>query len=330
LLVDSDGSGAEDDDSSDDDDVSSDGDRPKKDAVVKGKTKTSRANNFSYDHDDDVDVSSDSDSDTSSSSTEKETKKESYTVASIKSKIDKNADNYDQDDTEEEEEEKEEEKQQEKPKVPVTNEKTSQLEEDPATAIRPTSFRGNSFASDDGIVPVDEKRGGKKPSKWQQQKSSIYEQNGVSTVQKSNFEKPSASEPRPISDHRPTDQLGMADTGTLRDASLVKNEVITPSPSTGSTEKEKTPTRKFRPIVTKKEETVEEKEWNTEPKDDGNGPYYSYEDLKKQKIPGLNYLNREQYLSPYDFMDIFKVKKQEFETWPKWKKTKAKRKVKLF
>lgn len=323
LLGDSDGSTSGADDSSDDD--SAYDFTPKKGAAAKNKT-ASKATKFSYDDNDAEDVSSGSDSDSSSSS-EEEKKGTTFTVASVKGTIDKNADSYDEDDEEEEEKEAS--------KTSVKQEhqseaKASELMEDPATAIRPTSFRGNSFVSDDDITPETEKRGGKKPSKWEDQPSSIYQQNGVSTVQKSNFTKPTEPEARTISEHRPTGQLGMSDASTLRDSSTVKNEAINPSPDAGSAEKEKTQTRKSQPVVTKKEEKVEEDDWNTEPKDDGNGPYYSYEDLRKKKIPGLDYLNREQYLSPYDFMAVFKVKKAEYETWPKWKKTKAKRKVKLF
>ena len=139
----------------------------------------------------------------------------------------------------------------------------------------------------------------------------------MSTTQKSNFSEPKPSEPKPISVNRPSEQLGKSD----------KSNESTP----GATENEKPETkRKFKPIIKKQEEKVEEEDWNTEPKDDGNGPHYSYEDLRKKKIPDLDYLNREKYLSPYDFMAVFKVKKSEVETWPKWKKTKAKRTAKLF
>jgi hypothetical protein len=58
--------------------------------------------------------------------------------------------------------------------------------------------------------------------------------------------------------------------------------------------------------------------------------YYTVEQLRKQSIPGLDYKNREKYLSPEDFQAVLGVTKAEFETFPKWKQTNLKRKNKLF
>lgn len=69
---------------------------------------------------------------------------------------------------------------------------------------------------------------------------------------------------------------------------------------------------------------------STEAVDNGNITYYSVEDLRKMKIPGLDYKNREIYLSPSDFKSIFAMTIEEFEEQPKWKKTTLKRKAKLF
>ena len=308
----------EEDDSSSDDESSFGGKK-----TTDGEAKSAAKQTFNYD---DVDVSYDSDdSDTTASSVEKDAEiNKVFTATSVTGEIDKNADDYDEDDTESS---KEPEK-----KVETPPTKSQQLtEDDPALAIRPTSYRGHSFVDNDEDLPEKVRRAGKKPGKWEEQPSSIYEQNGVSSVQKSTFSKPIKTEAKPISEHRPSEVLGQADSGTsaLRDVSAVKNESINTPASPVVAEKEKTQTRRFEPIK-KKEEKVEEEDWNTEPKDDGNGPYYSYEDLRKKKIEGLDYLNREKYLSPYDFMTVFKVKKSEYETWPKWKKTKAKRSVKLF
>ena len=171
---------------------------------------------------------------------------------------------------------------------------STQVLNEPTTAMRPASVRGYSLESLPGDDEAD-KRGGKKPSKCRQEPSSVYEQ-------------------------------GQSD---LRGASAVKNEPIKQAEETPTPEKEGFKVERKAILPTKKEEEVKD-DWNTEPKDDGNGPYYSYDELKGKKIPDLDYLNREKYLSPYDFMNIFEVKKSEFETWPKWKQTKAKRKVKLF
>ena len=58
--------------------------------------------------------------------------------------------------------------------------------------------------------------------------------------------------------------------------------------------------------------------------------YYDATLLRKKKIPGLDYNNREKYLSPEDFQEIFGMDKESFYQMPKWKQTKAKRANKLF
>ena len=61
-----------------------------------------------------------------------------------------------------------------------------------------------------------------------------------------------------------------------------------------------------------------------------NGKFYSIDDLRERKIEGLDYTCREQYLSPSDFQQYFKMTKEEFSKLPKWKRDKAKRSLKLF
>jgi len=289
---------------------------PKKPAVP-----TPKKTDFDYNAAD-VSSGSDDDSDTSLSSTEKTAKK------AITGKINKDADDYDEDDKKEAEKpvtppppaEPEKLPEPEKPKPEPVKEvvpkpepevkkpaapmeeapAASYLEDDPATALRPTSFRGNSFVSVDGLPEEERRTGGKKPSKWSAKPDS--------TLQQGPFDKKPESP-------------------GIRDSSAVKNESIKKEESAPEAGLKEKPFKKG--LIIKKEEKVEE-DWNTEPKDDGNGPYYSYEDLKNKKIPDLDYLNREKYLSPYDFMAVFKVTKAEFETWPKWKKTKTKRSHKLF
>jgi hypothetical protein len=58
--------------------------------------------------------------------------------------------------------------------------------------------------------------------------------------------------------------------------------------------------------------------------------YYSAAELKKRAIPGLDYPNREKYLSPEEFKNLFKMSKEVFAEMPKWKQTKEKRKLKMF
>ena len=315
------------DDSSDDSSYSSSdggfGQRVKKViASAAGSKKPSATKKSSFDYDDDVDVSSDTD--TSLSSTEKPKKPKSNIVASVTGKINKNAEDYDEDDTEDEaptsttttttstKPEKEE-------PTPSSPKPATTISESPISPIRPTCFRGHSFDELPDNAAETEKRGGKKPE------SNSSEP--VDSPEKVKENEP-PSKKAPVIKKIVT-ETPQTEPSSLRDSSTVKNEPIQQTSPPQSPEKVKS---RFKPIPIKKNEEQVEKEedWNTEPKDDGNGPYYSYEDLKKKKIPDLDYLNREKYLSPYDFMAVFKVKKSEFATWPKWKQTKAKRTAKLF
>lgn len=58
--------------------------------------------------------------------------------------------------------------------------------------------------------------------------------------------------------------------------------------------------------------------------------FYPAKDLRAKSIPGLDYKNREKYLSAQEFQDIFECTKEEFAAWPQWKKTQVKRKKGLF
>jgi hypothetical protein len=60
------------------------------------------------------------------------------------------------------------------------------------------------------------------------------------------------------------------------------------------------------------------------------GEFYSIDQLKKQSVPGLDYKNREKYLSDTDFQNAFGCTKAEWTGMPGWKKTKAKRSLGLF
>jgi len=58
--------------------------------------------------------------------------------------------------------------------------------------------------------------------------------------------------------------------------------------------------------------------------------FYSVSELQAQSVPGLDYKNREKYLSDEDFQSVFSCGKAEFAGLPKWKQTKMKRTAKLF
>jgi hypothetical protein len=63
---------------------------------------------------------------------------------------------------------------------------------------------------------------------------------------------------------------------------------------------------------------------------DWDEKYHTIDDLRLSKIPGLDNTRREKYLSPEDFQEYFKLTKEEFAKFPKWKRDKAKRKLGLF
>jgi hypothetical protein len=62
----------------------------------------------------------------------------------------------------------------------------------------------------------------------------------------------------------------------------------------------------------------------------GGVEIYSLTQLQKMSVPGLEYTQREKYMSVEDFEKVFACPYEEYQTWPKWRQTKAKRKAKLF
>ena len=63
---------------------------------------------------------------------------------------------------------------------------------------------------------------------------------------------------------------------------------------------------------------------------DWDGKYHTMDDLRQSNIPGCDNTRREQYLSPEDFQEYFKLTKEEFAKFPKWKRDKVKRSLGLF
>lgn len=61
-----------------------------------------------------------------------------------------------------------------------------------------------------------------------------------------------------------------------------------------------------------------------------DGNYYSLVDLRQRRVDGIDKNNREQYLSPDDFEEAFKMSKEEFSKLPKWKRDNLKRNLHLF
>eukprot|EP00934_Nitzschia_sp_Nitz4_P003888 Nitzschia sp. Nitz4//scaffold207_size38617//8469//9302//NITZ4_007673-RA/size38617-processed-gene-0.9-mRNA-1//1//CDS//3329541599//3878//frame0 len=61
-----------------------------------------------------------------------------------------------------------------------------------------------------------------------------------------------------------------------------------------------------------------------------DGTYYSLSDIRQRKAPGVDKNNREQYLSPEEFQQVFKMTKEEFAKLPKWKRDNLKRDLHLF
>jgi len=86
------------------------------------------------------------------------------------------------------------------------------------------------------------------------------------------------------------------------------------------------------PSKPKKKETtpVSSSTTNSKRNDNHHAVYYSAEDLRNQTIPGLDYTQRETYLSPTEFHSIFGMSRPEFVQLPQWKRTNMKRKQQLF
>jgi hypothetical protein len=105
--------------------------------------------------------------------------------------------------------------------------------------------------------------------------------------------------------------------------------VVAPAPPSPK----KAPVAEKSPVVAPpqpKAPTKENSPSNSPPASSEPTEYYTVEQLRKQTVPGLDYKNREKYLSPEDFQSVLGVTKAEFETFPKWKQTNLKRKNKLF
>lgn len=58
--------------------------------------------------------------------------------------------------------------------------------------------------------------------------------------------------------------------------------------------------------------------------------FYSVDQLRTKSVAGLDYKNREKYISPEDFEGLFQMSREEFSDLPQWKKTQLKRKQGLF
>lgn len=61
-----------------------------------------------------------------------------------------------------------------------------------------------------------------------------------------------------------------------------------------------------------------------------DGKYYSLADIRQRKVNGIDKNNREQYLSPEEFQQTFKMSKEDFSKLPKWKRENMKRDLHLF
>jgi Villin headpiece domain len=61
-----------------------------------------------------------------------------------------------------------------------------------------------------------------------------------------------------------------------------------------------------------------------------DGTFYSLTDIRQNKVAGIDKNNRERYLSPQEFEDVFHMTKEEFSKMPKWKRDNMKRDLHLF
>ena len=77
-------------------------------------------------------------------------------------------------------------------------------------------------------------------------------------------------------------------------------------------------------------ETKEKEKRAPVQKNGTNAVYYSADDLRQERVPGLDYTKREMYLSSTEFHSIFGMSYSEFELLPPWKRTNLKRENRLF
>ena len=61
-----------------------------------------------------------------------------------------------------------------------------------------------------------------------------------------------------------------------------------------------------------------------------DGTFYSLTDIRQNKVPGIDKNNREKYLSPQEFENVFHMSKEEFSKLPKWKRDNMKRDLHMF
>jgi outer membrane biosynthesis protein TonB len=62
----------------------------------------------------------------------------------------------------------------------------------------------------------------------------------------------------------------------------------------------------------------------------GKQQFYTVEELQTDAIEGLDYANREQYIEPEAFAELFGMTKAEFEAKPNWKKQALKKQHNMF
>ncbi|KAL7578784.1 hypothetical protein ACA910_016009 [Epithemia clementina (nom. ined.)] len=170
------------------------------------------------------------------------------------------------------------------------------------TPIRSERLRGTSFDSDSHDDEDREKRGGRRPNAEEEANETTT--NGTNNRNGSNS--------------------GAEHAGSSTE--WKKAEV--------PKEKELTHDKHHSPVwhPPKKEEENPEPaaDESSDEEDDPNGEYYTITELRKKTVPGLDYLNREKYLRAAEFKETLGCKRKVFNTWPKWKQTKAKRAAKLF
>mmetsp|Transcript_12166 Transcript_12166/g.33745 ORF Transcript_12166/g.33745 Transcript_12166/m.33745 type:complete len:514 (-) Transcript_12166:215-1756(-) len=177
-----------------------------------------------------------------------------------------------------------------------------------AVSKRPGTFRGTSFDSDDGMAEqlrLAVRRGGKKSDA--DENDGNDEEAEESRADRFRGQSERRSGRRPKAEEAPAPQ------------SPTNNNNAT-VPYSGKV---------WQPPK-KKEKKVKQKKAESDDEDDPNGEYYPLDDVRKMTIPDLDYKNREKYLNGKDFKKAFGVRRKEYDTWPKWKQTKAKRTAKLF
>uniref|UniRef100_A0A7S2Y8B1 HP domain-containing protein n=1 Tax=Entomoneis paludosa TaxID=265537 RepID=A0A7S2Y8B1_9STRA len=218
-------------------------------------------------------------------------------------------------------------------KKPVVETVTKSIDDEVDEAMdhghRVDRFRGESMVDHKGKISIEKKATPPPPPPVPEKEPSMRDLTASPTPS------PGGSKSDSMNHNSRSNASGRSLVGDFADSSSnLNNSARWKPPKKVETEtepkQEQYKGRVWSPPKKKEKKIKNDKKDASDEDDDPNGEYYPLEDMRKMKIPDLDYKNREKYLNAKDFKEAFGVKRDEFFAWPKWKQTKAKRTAKLF